>query len=285
MPRVLAVALALALLPASAAYGQDASWFDPASSKSWVVERAKAATESGVITIRADSGWVRHRQVLADFVLKLDMRLVGPLSTASVYVRTWPASTPANTYGVLIRNPLPPGAAAEQADAWQHLEIECLGGKMVARIDGAVLYTREGISNPQGYIALAVSAGTAEFRSISIEKKRPPAPAPIGDAIVLGPGLEPPRALREVKPQYTARALAELIQGEVLLAVVVKADGTVGDVKVLQSLDPTHGLDREARAAAARWRFAPAKKDGRPVAVVVTIGLSFIHKRGTERTL
>src|SRR5438105_9991123 len=88
-------------------------------------------------------------------------------------------------------------------------------------------------------------------------------------------GVTVPHVLREVKPQYTADAMRAKVQGTVLLACVVRADGTVGEVRVLRSLDPTFGLDQQAIAAAKQLRFAPGTRMGEPVAVQVTIELTF----------
>lgn len=96
-----------------------------------------------------------------------------------------------------------------------------------------------------------------------------------GGAYRPGNGVEIPRLLKDVKPQYTAEAMRAKIQGIVLLECVVLADGTVGEVKVRRSLDPTFGLDEEAKRAAKQWRFAPGTRFGEPVAVLVTIELSF----------
>ncbi len=65
-----------------------------------------------------------------------------------------------------------------------------------------------------------------------------------GGAFRPGNGVETPRLLREVKPQYTAQAMRAKIQGEVLLECVVMPDGSVGNIKVARSLDSTFGLDR-----------------------------------------
>jgi periplasmic protein TonB len=90
-----------------------------------------------------------------------------------------------------------------------------------------------------------------------------------------GSGIINPRVLREVKPQYTADAMRAKVQGTVLLECVVLPDGTVGRVDVVKSLDPTFGLDQEAIKAARQWRFAPGTRFGEPVAVLVTIELTF----------
>ena len=90
-----------------------------------------------------------------------------------------------------------------------------------------------------------------------------------------GSGVINPRLVREVKPQYTADAMRAKIQGTVLLECVVQSDGSVGRVDVVKSLDPTFGLDAEAIKAAKQWRFVPGTRFGEPVAVLVTIELTF----------
>jgi TonB family protein len=88
-------------------------------------------------------------------------------------------------------------------------------------------------------------------------------------------GLSLPTVVREVKPAYTAEAIANRIQGTVLLSAVVLRDGTVGDVTVVRSLDATFGLDTQAVLAAKQWLFNPGMKDGVAVAVRVTIEMTF----------
>lgn len=90
-----------------------------------------------------------------------------------------------------------------------------------------------------------------------------------------GNGVEIPRLLREVKPRYTSEAMRAKIQGTVEVEAVVLPDGTVGDVKIVRSLDRNFGLDEEALRAAKGWRFAPGTRFGEPVAVLIRIELFF----------
>jgi periplasmic protein TonB len=90
-----------------------------------------------------------------------------------------------------------------------------------------------------------------------------------------GNGVTLPRVLHEERPQYTSDAMRAKVQGTVLLECVVKPDGSVGDVQVIRSLDPTFGLDQQAVIAARKWRFAPGTRLGEPVPVLITIELTF----------
>jgi protein TonB len=65
------------------------------------------------------------------------------------------------------------------------------------------------------------------------------------------------------------------VQGVVRLEGIVLPDGSVGDVRVLRSLDPVFGLDEEAIKAAKQFRFAPGTRFGQPVAVIVSFEIEF----------
>ena len=90
-----------------------------------------------------------------------------------------------------------------------------------------------------------------------------------------GSGVTNPKLLVEVKPTYTADAMRAKIQGVVTLEAVVMPDGTVGNVQIVRSLDPTFGLDQEAIKTVKRWRFAPGTRMGQPVPVLVEIEMTF----------
>lgn len=96
-----------------------------------------------------------------------------------------------------------------------------------------------------------------------------------GGAFRIGNGVIGPKLIQEVKPGYTGEAMKARIQGVVLLEAVVMPDGSVGNVKVVRSLDPRFGLDDEAVATVKKWRFAPGTRFGQPVPVLVEIEMAF----------
>ena len=89
-------------------------------------------------------------------------------------------------------------------------------------------------------------------------------------------GVKAPVIVKEVKPKYTKSAMERRVEGTVEVEAVILADGTVGDVTVKRSLDAE--LDEEAVKATKQWRFRPGTKDGDPVAVQVSIELTFTLK-------
>ena len=88
-----------------------------------------------------------------------------------------------------------------------------------------------------------------------------------------GSGVSPPQLLKEVRADYTDEARRANVEGEVVLEIVVRRDGTVGDVKVLQRLGA--GLEQRAIQAVRQWRFSPARLKGTPVDVVVEVAVDF----------
>ncbi len=88
-----------------------------------------------------------------------------------------------------------------------------------------------------------------------------------------GSGVEPPRLLKEVRANYTDEARRANITGEVVLEIVVRRDGSVGDVSMLKRLGS--GLDQKAVEAVRQWRFAPARMKGVPVDVIVEVSVDF----------
>lgn len=88
-----------------------------------------------------------------------------------------------------------------------------------------------------------------------------------------GSGITAPGLLREVRPDYTEEARRRSVEGDVVLEIVVRSDGTVGDIKVLQGL--SGGLNQRAIDAVRQWRFSPARRFGTPVDVMVEVAVEF----------
>jgi TonB family protein len=89
-----------------------------------------------------------------------------------------------------------------------------------------------------------------------------------------GGPVSAPRVVTEVRPKYTSEAMTRKIQGTVLLEAIVTRDGNASRIRVVRSLD-AGGLDQEAVAAVAQWRFEPGRLGAAPVDVLVTIDVGF----------
>jgi periplasmic protein TonB len=88
-----------------------------------------------------------------------------------------------------------------------------------------------------------------------------------------GSGVDPPRLIKEVRADYTDEARRANVTGEVVLEIVVRRDGSVGDVRVLRRLGS--GLEQRAIEAVRQWRFSPARLKGAPVDVIVEVSVEF----------
>ena len=94
-----------------------------------------------------------------------------------------------------------------------------------------------------------------------------------------GADVKAPRIVKDVKPRYTREAMAAKIEGNVQMEAIVQADGTVGEVRVVRSLDHRFGLDDEAVACLKQWRFTPGTKDGAAIPVLVQVEMTFTLRK------
>jgi protein TonB len=85
--------------------------------------------------------------------------------------------------------------------------------------------------------------------------------------------LTAPVALSKVDPAYPPDVLRDHVEGTVTLYAIIRTDGSVDDVRVLNSLDSR--LDENAVRALLHWRFRPGSKNGEPVAVEAVVQIPF----------
>jgi protein TonB len=83
-----------------------------------------------------------------------------------------------------------------------------------------------------------------------------------------------PRILEKVKPAYPEQARRLRRTGVVTLRFLVDAEGRVRQPKVVEAA-PAGLFEDSALAAVRRWRFAPAMRQGRPVAVWLILPVRF----------
>jgi TonB family protein len=95
--------------------------------------------------------------------------------------------------------------------------------------------------------------------------------------------LVPPKVVKETPPLYTKDAFDRGIEGRVVLKVIIRKDGSIGPVRVDQSLDDE--LDAAAAEAIRKWQFDPAKVKGEPINVLTNIEVDFIIQRQKKNEL
>jgi TonB family protein len=94
-----------------------------------------------------------------------------------------------------------------------------------------------------------------------------------GGAFRVGGGVSAPKAIYAPDPEYSEEARKVKHMGTVVLWLVVGPDGKPRDIKVLRTLGL--GLDEKAIEAVRNWRFEPAMKDNKPVAVQINVEVNF----------
>jgi protein TonB len=94
-----------------------------------------------------------------------------------------------------------------------------------------------------------------------------------GGVFRVGGGISAPRPVSTPDPEYTEEARRAKYQGTCILGLIVDAEGHPRDIRVTRGVGL--GLDQKAIAAVKQWQFQPAMKDGRPVAVLISVEVSF----------
>jgi TonB family protein len=200
----------------------------------------------------------------------------GP-STVTAPITGNSSSTDSKTYSVnpaLIANARPPHAST------RNLKPESESN--LSEAERAVFGNRKSYSlslnmpnlNSAGgswIIRFAALKGDKAEGSADSYSREAAAPASSGSSPVSD--LSAPAAMRKVDPAYPLEIMRQNVGGTVILYAVIHADGTVGNVRVLRSVDER--LDRFASEAIAKWQFQPATRNGAPVDVEATFSIPF----------
>jgi protein TonB len=83
------------------------------------------------------------------------------------------------------------------------------------------------------------------------------------------PRFESPQVVSTVEPAYPVNSVAG---GTVVLKVTISSSGEITDVRVLQE---AKGFTHLAIEAVRKWKFQPAKLDGRPITASIPVSFSF----------
>jgi TonB family protein len=295
--------------PTSWTAGEPVTLFDGGTFSGWCLERIdltgplrechnfwKPPIEEDSARLSPMPGWLRTKESFDDFRLTLSYRAAHGVH-GGLYFRTWrrldTTGVPANGYEIVLgtgpgmrlhgrvighgqkgRIAFDENRSRALSDEWHTLTVECRDDRAEVSIDDLLTTVVTGIENRAGFVGLRSEAGTIDVRKIVLRPlwRQRTEVSPIR-RYADGMGITRPRVVREVKPVYTPEAMEAKLEGEVLLEIVVKEDGTVGDVEIVRRLAPE--LDEQAVRAARGWRFTPALRDGKPVPVRVTLELTF----------
>src|SRR5215813_160593 len=94
-----------------------------------------------------------------------------------------------------------------------------------------------------------------------------------GGVFKVGGGVLAPKPISTPDPEYSEEARKAKYQGTCVLWLIVGPDGKPRDIRVSRTLGL--GLDEKAIEAVKQWKFEPAMKDGKPVAVQINVEVDF----------
>jgi periplasmic protein TonB len=96
-----------------------------------------------------------------------------------------------------------------------------------------------------------------------------------GAVYAVGPGISPPRPISSPQPDFPAvlGRGKHRRNGNCVLAFIVDEHGGVRDVQVTRSSDKR--MNQQIIDTVKQWKFSPALKDGKPVAVRTSAEIDF----------
>jgi len=121
---------------------------------------------------------------------------------------------------------------------------------------------------------------TDDGRQLVFKPYKPPRPAdnqkpqpPANDVYYVGKDVTAPRARLTPDPDYSVAARAAKFQATLVVDVIVDKAGEVRSISLTKP--GGMGLDEETVRTVQRWRFEPARRNGEPVAVEVSVEVTF----------
>jgi len=85
--------------------------------------------------------------------------------------------------------------------------------------------------------------------------------------------LAGPAPVKKIDPKYPPSLISDRVEGEVILYAVIRRDGSVDSIQLVQGLDEQ--LDANAMQALSQWKFRPASKEGEPVELEAIVHIPF----------
>lgn len=129
------------------------------------------------------------------------------------------------------------------------------------------------VGEPAATAAAEAEKAAAEAR----QKKAAEAAKPRKPGKPAAPRVTEPKpiASASTQPDYPRDAQRRGQSGRVLLRVDVAPDGSIANIDFVQR-SGTPELDRAAMNAVRKWRFTPARSDGKAVASSVNVPIDFV---------
>lgn len=131
-------------------------------------------------------------------------------------------------------------------------------------------------ANPSAASSEAVTAPTIGEvplpADLPLRASLPSPAAPAERTLPVGGDVQPARLIRAVLPAYPQLAKSQRVAGDVTLDALIDTSGNVRDVSVISG--PVFLRDA-AKVALKQWKYEPARLDGQPTAMHLTVTVKF----------
>ena len=114
------------------------------------------------------------------------------------------------------------------------------------------------------------SSGTGVV--VDFGRSETPPPPAVRQPVRLHAGIDAPRKIVDATPGYPPLARSSRVSGVVIVEATIDEHGDVIATKILRSIAL---LDQAATDAVRSWKYAPARLNGQPVPVLVTVTVNF----------
>ena len=245
------------------------------------------------VTLSKDGGWLYDRRTYHDFHLRYEMRVTDG-GRHRLFFRTlsWPKMSYELRYerskgrwrGALHakRTDMPDErvklddhrlAKVMTSSEWQQIELRCVGTTAEVIANGTVLLTLKKLDALGGNVGFAGHGVT--YRKARLTALRTESNPLFGTAHQPEEeGLEMPTVIKSVRPEMPSGAKAR--RWVVWVEAVINERGLVAATRYLRHLDDKDiGYNENAVRAVGQWTFNPARVNGAPVPICVTIELTF----------
>jgi TonB family protein len=200
----------------------------------------------------------RGRRWLLWFVREGEKKGVDPLTLYSVRLsRSFPVSA---------RTPIPTeGTAEKNAPVLDYASVRTNVAR--PRINGSAQALPSTEAPP---LSTELSVPFDESITNALSSPKPPAPAT--ETGYVRSIIQEARLTKSEPPDYPELAKSTHVSGDVVMDAVIDAAGNVKSVRVISG-PPL--LQRAAVDALRQWKYEPARLDGQPIAVHLTVTLNF----------
>jgi TonB family protein len=193
-----------------------------------------------------------ERAVKGTVIVDITVNASGEVTTAAV--ESGPQELRASAFKAALALKYAPGASTTS---------------MKIAFNYSVTGTSWGVQISDSFHVIATKFSTAQ---ITRESQGAAADRDATGAYRIGGAINPPKKIKDARPEYPAIAQQARVQGVVILEARIDEAGNVSDARPLRSIPL---LDQAAIDAVKQWQYTPTLLNGVAVPVIMTVTVNF----------